>query len=261
MPGVTSTDSVGSVRALVSDVYVNLKLSLKLDLPKGRESVPEFFDRVRRRYPRMVELKRYRDELALETSGGGDEPYRWLAVRSRNIRSGVVNPESWGGAHALHEHVLEVAPYFLSISPLDIESVEVLFGMDLLCSGNHDEVVFDALVADSPLARLVDGEGRVSDCQPVLSWTSGVGSGFEVQYEVKTRLHDGERGVPGVGGVAERSAEPLSVYLTCRRVGPVGEVGELIEAYRGLSEIGERLVDEKVVPHLVMPLRESISSG
>ncbi|MEL6498228.1 MAG: hypothetical protein AAF937_12050 [Planctomycetota bacterium] len=249
MPGVTSTDSIESLRALVSDVYVNLKLSMKLDLPRDRENVPEFFDRVRRQYPTMAELKRYRDELALETAGGSDEPYRWLAVRAKNIRAGVVNPEEWASAHALHEHVLEIAPYFLSISSLDIESVEVLFGVDLLSAGNHDEVVFDALVAGTPLSNLMDGDVLVSDCQPVLSWSVGAGAGVEVQYEVKTRLHGGEGG---------SQPEPLSVYLTCRHVGPVGELAELVRVYRSLSALGERLVSERVIPHLVMPIRESI---
>lgn len=252
MPGVSSTDSIDSLRALVSDVYVNLKLSLKLDLPKGRESVPEFFDRVRRQYPGMSELKRYRDELALETSGGGDEPYRWLAVRSRNIRSGVVNPERWSGAHALHEHVLEVAPYFLSISALDVESVEVLFGVDLLCAGNHDEVVFDALVAGTPMAELMDADGQVSDCQPVLCSSMGGGAGVETQYEVKTRVH---------GRPRDAHPEPLSVYLTCRRSGPVSDIGELIGVYRSLSSMGERLMFDRVIPHLVMPIRDSIVAG
>lgn len=255
MPGVSSTDSIDSLRALVSDVYVNLKLSLKLDLPKGRESVPEFFDRVRRQYPAMSELKRYRDELALETSAAGqlgEEPYRWLAVRSRNVRSGVVNPEAWSGAHGLHEHVLEVAPYFLSISSLDIESVEVLFGVDLLAPGSHDEVVFDALVAGTPMAALMDGDARVTDCQPVLCWSMGMGAGVEVQYEVKTRVH---------GRGTEGQPEPLSVYLTCRRTGPVGELSELVDVYRSLSSLGERLVSDRVIPHLVMPIREAIVTG
>lgn len=252
MPGVSSSDTLESVRALVSDVYVNLKLSLRLDLPKSRETVPDFFDRVRRRYPSMESLKKYRDELALETSGS-EGPYRWLAVRSRNVRSGVVNPEAYSSAHELHLHVLEGAPYFLSISPLDIESVEVLFGMDLQASTNHDEIVFNALLAESPLASLVDPGSMVTDCQPMLAWTSGLGAGVEAQYEVKTRLHG--------RGRSDGQAEPLSVYLTMRRNGPVHELGDLLEVYRSLASRGEELVDERVLPVLVQPIRSAIVSG
>ncbi|MGP1272020.1 MAG: hypothetical protein ACTS22_01675 [Phycisphaerales bacterium] len=250
MPGVSSSDTLESVRALVSDVYVNLKLSLRLDLPRSRETVPEFFDRVRRRYPSMEALKKYRDELALETNGG-EGPYRWLAVRSRNIRSGVVNPDAYASAHDLHLHVLEGAPYFLSISALDVESVEVLFGMDLHAGSNHDEIVFNALVADSPLASLVDAGSTVTDCQPMLAWTSGLGAGVEAQYEVKTRLHG--------RGRSDGQPEPLSVYLTMRRAGPVQELGDLLDVYRRLARIGEELVDERVVPSLIRPIRAAIT--
>lgn len=251
MPDVGSSDTIQSVKALVSDVYVNLKLSLRLDLPKSRETVPDFFDRVRRRFPPMDSLKKYRDELALET-GGAASPYRWLAVRSKNVRSGVVNPEAFGCAHELHEMVLEGAPYFLSISPLDVESVDVLFGLDLMAAVNHDEVVFNALLADSGLAALVDDPSRVTDCQPILSWSVGLGAGVEAQYEIKTRVHGRPR--------SDGAAEPLSVYLTMRRDGPVSELGELIEVYRSLAERGEALLEERVLPTLVQPIREAIVS-
>ena len=252
MPGVSSTDAIESVRALVSDVYVNLKLSLRLELPKSRETVPEFFDRVHRQYPAMESLKKYRDELALETAGG-EGPYRWLAVRSKNVRSGVVNPDAYSSAHELHLHVLDCAPYFLSISPLDVESVEVLFGMDLHAGTNHDEIVFNALIADSPLGSLVDPGGVVTDCQPMLAWTSGLGAGVEAQYEVKTRLHGRSR--------TDGQPEPLSVYLTMRRNGPVSELGELLDVYRSLARQGEELVEERVIPSLIRPIRSAIVSG
>jgi hypothetical protein len=133
---------------------------------------------------------------------------------------------------------------------LDVESVEVLFGLDIITSQCHDEVVFQALVADSPMGRLVEPEASVTDCQPVLTWSAGVGSGMEAQYEVKTRLHG--------RGRSEPQPEPISVYLTMRRSGPVDDVATLAEVYRGLASFGERLVDERVVPFLVMPIRSAI---
>lgn len=252
MPGLSSSDILGSLRALVSDVYVNLKLGMKLDLPKSRETVPDLFDRVRRQFPAMDLLKPYKDELALETSGS-TRPYRWLAVRPRSIRSGVVNPDAWEEAHGLHAQVLELAPYFLSISPLDIESVEVLFGVDLISSSNHDEAVFNALIADSPLGHLVESSDRVVDCQPLLSWSVGFGAGIVAQYEIKTRVHDASR--------AEGHGEALSIYLTVRRQGPVLQVSELADAYRSLAAMGERLMDERVLPYLVSPIRAALAAG
>lgn len=252
MSGVTSYDTLESLKALVSDAYVNLKVSLKLELTKSRETVLELFDRVRRQYPTMNQFGRHGEELALET-GPGEQPYRWLAVRSRNIRSGVVNPADFRSAHDLHKHVLEVIPYYLNISPLDIESIELLFGADLAATGNHDEAVYSALIADSPLANLLVHDCSVTDCQPVLTCNVPDSPGVEVQYEVKTRQH-------GPGREGEPSSEPISIYLTARRTGPLVDLDELTSCYDTLARHGERLVEHAMIPALVLPIRQAISA-
>lgn len=251
MSGVTTYDTLESLRALVSDAYVNLKVSLKLELTKSRETVLELFDRVRRQYPSMNQFGRHGEELALET-GQGESPYRWLAVRSRNIRSGIVNPPGFASAHDLHKHILEVIPYYLNISPLDIESIELLFGADLVASGNHDEAVYNALVADSPLSNLLVHDCTITDCQPVLTTTVPDSPGMEVQYEVKTRQH---------GPLKEgEHAEPISVYLTARQSGPLADIDELQTTYASLARRGEHLVEHAMIPALVMPLRRAVSA-
>lgn len=252
MSGVTSYDTLESLKALVSDAYVNLKVSLKLELTKSRETVLELFDRVRRQYPTMNQFGRHGEELALET-GSGESPYRWLAVRSRNIRSGVVNPADFRSAHDLHKHVLEVIPYYLNISPLDIESIELLFGADLIASGNHDEAVYTALIAESPLANLLVHDCSITDCQPVLTCNVPDCPGVEVQYEVKTRQHGPAReGEPG--------SEPISIYLTARRTGPLVDLDELASTYDTLAKRGEHLVEHAMIPALVLPIRRAVTS-
>src|SRR5215510_8272174 len=76
-----------SYRAICSDFYVNQKLSLKLDLPRERQTVLDMFDRVRRQYPTMSQFRRYRDEVALESDPSAEQN-RWVAIRNNNIRSG-----------------------------------------------------------------------------------------------------------------------------------------------------------------------------
>ena len=44
------------------DFYVNQKLSLKMDLPSGRESVLDMFDRIRKEHPGMERFRRYDDQ-------------------------------------------------------------------------------------------------------------------------------------------------------------------------------------------------------
>ena len=242
-----------SYRALCSDFYVNQKLSLKLDLPRERQTVLDLFDRTRRQFPAMSQFRRYRDEVALETESGAAQN-RWVAIRTNNIRSGSVNPETLDEAYSLHRHVLDVAPFFLSISPLDVDFLELLFGFDLHAERNHDEIVYEALVASSPLAKLLDiPEATMADCQPVfgLMVRDSGGAEVEVNFEVKTRS-------AGKGGKGE---EPISVYLTLRRFGPVNEVRELPDVLGQLSKLGEEIVDSRVVPNLVVPIRDAIGTS
>ncbi len=236
--------------AFCTDHYLNLKLGLKLELSQGRDTVLSLFERVRRQYPGMTEFRKYKDELALE-SPSQETPHRWVAVRSSSIRSGVVNPGEGCDAFRLHETVLEVSPYYLSISPLDVDFVEVLFGFDLAAGGNHDEIVAHTLLGDSPLAGLFDaGDGLAIDCQPVVGVS--LGDGFEAYFEVKTRAAAGRRG---------RGEEPISVYLTLRKHGPIDELKDLNRVFSTLVARGEALVESQVLPVLVNPIREGIVPG
>lgn len=243
-----------SYRALCSDFYINSKLSLKMDLPKGRETVLDFFERVRKQFPTMTLFRRFRDELALEV-GPGVAPHRWLALRGNNVRAGCVNPDNAADAYGLHRLVLETAPYYLNISPLDIDYVEVLFGFDLAASGNQDAIVFDAMYSGSPIAQVMAGTPfSPSDCQPVMAFNMPSRE-FEVQVEIKTRA---EHPVPRE---SDGSGEPISVYLTLRRFGAVTEVADLLSILESLVRQGEDLAESRVVPQLLVPLRNAIASG
>lgn len=240
-----------SYRALCSDFYINQKLSVKLDLPKSRETVLEMFERLRRQFASMTQFRRYKDELALE-SAPGSTPHQWLAVRSSNIRSGSVNPQSAASAYGLHRAVVETAPFFLTISPLDIDFVELLFGFDLLTSRPHDPIVHRALYDGTPLGDLIALPGaRAVDCQPLLGLALSDTGDLEAHFEVKTRTHE-----PGEGD----EAEPISVYLTVRKYGPVGDLKELPDVIDDLARRGERLVEDRLVPSLLGPIREAIAA-
>lgn len=266
-------------RALCSDFYINQKLSVKLDLPRNRETTLDLFERVRRQFPAMASFKRYRDELALE-SPLTEGPHRWLAIRAANIRSGVVNPETPETGYGLHRTVLEVAPYFLSISPLDVEFIELLYGFDIVAPGNQDSIVAEALLAGSPLAALLDVERAVpTDFQPLiglivasanlgaplpgmesLAELNGLSAHTEVHFEVKTRSGQSAHADSNPRESPE-GAEPISVYLTLRRYEPVGELKGLTAVFDELTELGEGIVESRVLPHLVRPIREAVGRG
>ncbi|MEL6330307.1 MAG: hypothetical protein AAFR38_11655 [Planctomycetota bacterium] len=262
-----------SYRALCSDFYVNQKLGVKLDLPRGREAMLDLFERMKRAFPGMSSLRRYKDELALESSQS-EAPHRWLAIRPANLRSGVVNPTDAQEAYGLHRSVLELAPFFLSISPLDIEYLELLFGFDFAAGGNQDELVASALLRGSPLERLfATHDAEAIDFQPVMGFflLDGVddevglpfnpeadaeeiaASGMELHLELKTRS--------GPGKSPENRGDPISVYVTLRKYEPVADVKALPGVLDTMIERAHAVIDERVVPNLLAPLRETLAAG
>ncbi len=247
-------------RALCSDFYVNLKLQVKMELPRTRETVLEFFERIRRQFPSMSNFRRFRDELALEAPQS-EIPHRWLAIRTSMIRSGVVNAASLEESYALHQQVLQSCPHYLSISPLDVDHLELLYGFDLLAHGNHDAIVFDALLGSTPLASLLDIPGATPvEFQPLVAISlpapEGSGPAIEAAFEIKTRpqgrTQPQDQDSPG---------EPISVCLSLRRPGPFGDVKELPQVLRALAQRGEELIESRVVPALLLPLRDAIASN
>ncbi len=265
--------------AYAADFYINQRLNLKMDLSMRRDTVLSFFDRVRRDIPEMDRFKRYTDELALEsrpatdigagshgaagTGSGGGSAQQWVAVRKTSVRSGSVNPESSEDGYRLHRLALESAPYYLDISPLDIDHLEVLYGFDMMASGNHDGIVFNALHAGSPLASLVDGlqvksdhHLRLVDCQPLIGLSLSDDSELQAHFEVKTR--SGNRQGRGGGDFRE---DPISVYLIVRKYGPFEKVKDLETVFDQLTAKGEELLDSVVLPRLLSPIRDAIVTG
>jgi hypothetical protein len=246
-----------SYRALCNDFYVNQKLQVKLDLPKDRGSALEMFERIRKQFPHMSNFRRYKEELALE-SVQSDVPHRWCALRTNHLRSGTVNAATLDEAYELHRAILELAPMYLSISPLDVDCLEVLFGFDMLAQGSHDQIVFDALYGGSPLANVLEmGNTKLVDCQPTIGLAIPGKSARELEafFEVKTRSRNF---VPPAEG---EPGEPISVYLTLRRFGSVTEIGELQRVFDEVTRIGQEIIEHRLIPRMIVPLREAIASG
>ena len=241
-----------ALSAFCSDFYVNQKLGLKLDLPERRETVLDLFDRIRKAFPRLTQFQRLEGEVALE-SESGERDWQWVSLRQTSIRSGHVNPATLDSAYQFHQLLLEVAPYFLSISPLDVDLLEVVFGFDFETEHDKDAIVFDALLANTPLASLLDaGFERVLDAQPSLSIELGERGDLHAAFEVRTRARS-----PGAG---DRGTDPLSVFVTVRKYGPLGSLDDLKPAFGTIVGYAERLAEERAIPHLVVPIRNALQA-
>jgi hypothetical protein len=88
------------------------------------------------------------------------------------------------------------------------------------------------------------------DCQPTFSMMLREHD-VEASFEVKTRS----------GSRSGKVEEPISVYLTLRKHNPVMRIDQLAGVLSMLARHGEEILDSRVVPHLVAPIREVIGSG
>lgn len=246
-----------SFGALCTDFYINQKLTLKMDLPTERETVLHFFERIRQQVPSMSKFRKYDGEMALESVRKKDDPrYQWMSMRKNWIRAGHVNPDTMQEAYKFHQLLLRQAPYHLSISPLDVDYIELTFGFDLECQGNHDEIIYQALFADTPLGAVMDIDGsKILDCQPFVSVNLNDSGDLQAYFEVKTR------GKTRRGSSQRYQDEPISLYLTVRQYGPVDTLDQLHTGFPELAEHCSRLAIDKMVPDLLTPISRHITSS
>jgi len=245
-----------SFGALCTDFYINHKLAVKMDLPGERETILHLFDRIRQDQPAMKRFRRYSDELSLESSRS-DGAYQWLALRANSVRSGQVNPDSLEEAYDLHRLILRLAPYNLTISPIDVDYQELLFGFDLEARDNQHEIVYDALLADSPLGNLLDcgSESQPIDVQPIFGVSLNQRCDLQAFFEVKT--------LTSTRQVRHRKfrPEPISILLTIRKLGPIDKPDDLIDQFDLMRDHAERLTGDRVVPDLLTPISRAITSS
>ena len=201
-------------QSLSDDYYVNLNLNTEMDLPQSRETVLHYFEQIQKRYPTMRNFYgRESGEFVLEEDKDGGN-YRWATVEPRRICSGYVNPDSPDDALRQHELVLELAPYALTVSALDCESLNVMFGFDFTYRGNHSELLVEALGVSPAVERMLDIPGvTVLGSEPSLQLALDEDCRTQCRLSVETRTgayHVRTRDFP---------EEQLSVYFTTRRYG------------------------------------------
>jgi hypothetical protein len=180
--------------------------------------------------------------------------YRWAAVESKRLCSGQVNPPSLEAALDQHRLVLDLAPALLSISPLDCEALDLLFGFDFAYRGNHNALLAEALGVGSALDRVTElPGGRVINYEPSL--TVSLDEDCRVQVRVSTETRTNAFQVR----TGEFAEEQLSVYVTARQYGSLDPQTTYVEAIDRLAQIAREVVDTCVVEQILKPLARTIS--
>jgi len=236
------------------DYYINMNLNTEMDLPQSRETVLHFFEQVQKHYPTMRNFYgRERGEFVLEEDKDQGN-YRWATVETRRVCSGQVNPHSADEAIDQHRMVLEMAPYTLSVSPLDCESLNVMYGFDFTYRGNHSALLVEALGIAPAFERLADITGASVIChEPSLQLALDSDCRIQCRLSVETRT------TAYHVRTGDYPEEQLSVYLTARRYGSLDPSESYVSAMDQLAIICRDLVENYVVDHVLRPLQQTIS--
>ncbi|MGH9677861.1 MAG: hypothetical protein ACRD36_12225, partial [Candidatus Acidiferrum sp.] len=229
--------------SLCDDFGVYVYLNTKMDLPSGRETVLHFFDGLRKTFPTMADFDtRETGEYVLEEDREQGS-YRWVTLETRRLCSGYVNPPDLEAADALHEHVLEVAPYHLDFSALDCEALDALFAFDFTYNGNHDEVVAEALGLNTTLESFLQIPGtRVINFEPSLMLALDEACRLQCRLSIETRTNAYQI------RTGQFPEAPISVYFTVRQYWGRSPYKEFRESYRNQRRQVQELVDSHVIP-------------
>jgi len=240
--------------AVADDFYINMNLSTEMELPQGRDTVLHYFERIQKKYPSMRKFYcRDKRDFVLEEDKDRSQ-YRWATVENRRLCSGQVNPATIEEAMEQHRLVLELAPFMLSVSPLDCEALDLLFGFDFTYRGNHNQLVAEALGVNPSMERLLElPGGSVINFEPsvTLSLDEGCRRQVRVSVENRTNAYQIRTG--------EFPEEQISVYVTARQYGSLNPDETFAQAVDELSLVCQDVVDNYVVDSVLRPLQRTIA--
>ncbi len=239
--------------AYCDDTYVNMHLTTEMDLPQNRESVLHFFEQVQKRFPNLCNFYlRERNEFCLEEDKEGGQC--WVAIEPRRIGSAVLNPPTLDDGLQQHLAVLELAPYTLSLSHLDCESLNLTFGFDFNYRGNQNDLLAEALGIIPAHEKLLDVPGAV-----VLGYEPTIQISLDEECRTQCRLAFETRNTAYQVRSGEYAEEQLSVYLMVRRYDSLRPGETYVEELKRLAQVGKELVDNHLIENVLKPLQQTIA--
>ena len=246
------TNSFGS---FCDDFFVEMCINTQLDLPTQRDTILAFFERIQKQFPQLSNfLRRETGEYSLEHEEQGQRQ-RWVSLELDRIVAGWAEPQNIKEAYDFQVAVLELIPYMLGVSPLDIDSLDATFSMDFDYQGNHDEVIAEALLGGSSFSTMLEIPGaRSIGCCPsfIVSLSDDCRVQARVAVESRTTAFD-------VRNEKYKSEEPISLYFTVRQY-PLPTPGfKTAQAFLEQCRLAETLMFDKIIPCFVQPINNAIA--
>lgn len=240
--------------SLCDDFYVNMNLSTEMELSSNRETILHYFERLQKKYPSMRNFYcRDKGDFVLEEDKDQGQ-YRWATIESRRVCSGQVNPEDVSDALEQHRLVLELAPYMLSVSPLDCEALDLLFGFDFTYRGNHNQLVAEALGVGPSLERLAEVPSA-----SVINYEPSITLALDEECRTQCRLSIETRTNAYQIRTGDFPEEQLSVYVTARQYGSLAADMTYVAALEQLAGVCHEIVDNYVIEQVLRPLARAIA--
>lgn len=245
-----------SLGAQCDEFYINCRLFLKLDMGLDHESILHFFDRIRKDYPSLKKLRRREGgAFSLEDESDDAGSRRWVRLETNNIKFGNVAPSDLDEARPFGKLILTQAPYYLTLSDLVYDHLEVVYGFDLRYRGNHDKLIADTLLSEHLAGEFLfsDKAHHVLDAQPCFGVALNEECDMQAYVEVKSRTSAYEVRNDNFPGA------PISVLLTVRRYWGLADGVPPNELLSILFDTADELATEKIVPSFVNPLAAAIA--
>jgi len=246
--------SMNPYSSLSDDYYVNMNLSTEMDLPSNRETVLHYFEQMQKKYPELRNFyAREKSNFVLEEDKDSGS-YSWCSVEPRRFCSGQVNPESVSDAVDLHRHALEIAPYSLSISPLDCEALDLLIGFDFNYRGNHNQLIAEALGVCPALDSLSGIPGAT-----MINNEPNITVALDEECRLQCRLSIEPRTNAFQVRTGEYQEEQIGVYITARQYGSLAADQTYPETLDKLHKVCLEMIDTFVVDTILQPLARTIA--
>jgi hypothetical protein len=252
--------TLNSYRSLCDDFYLDMHINTRLDLPNQRDTILAFFERIQKQFPLMSHFYRCDNNTYCLEEEHNTGQQHWVTLEINRVGSGVVNPSSFEEAYQQDRLVLELVPYMLNISFLDVDSLDITFAMDFDYAGSHDEVIIEALLGSSAFSCF----SEMPSARPI-AFSPSIVVALSEDECTQARISIESKTSPDfIWGYESRGKkgncdDAISLLFTVRQYQQSGVKFDMLKSFEYQCRIAEELMAEKIGPNFVLPLTETIA--